>query len=84
MRQNFNPFVQKFVVDLTHDADGLLPRPLAVATVILLLADRGPAGADRHEPVGSGRARRFPRAGERSPGLTASVGATSVRLTRPS
>ena len=44
MRQNFNPFVQKFHVDLTHDADGLLPRPLAVATVILLLADRGAAG----------------------------------------
>jgi hypothetical protein len=41
MRQNFNIFVQKFHVDLTHDADGVLPRPLAVATVILLLAIEG-------------------------------------------
>ena len=41
MTQNFNIFVQKFHVDLTHDADGVLPRPLAVATVILLLAIEG-------------------------------------------
>jgi hypothetical protein len=41
MKQNFNVFVQKFDVDLTHDADGILPRPLAVATVILLLAIEG-------------------------------------------
>lgn len=41
MKQNFNPFVHKFEVDLTHDADGILPRPLAVATVILLLAVEG-------------------------------------------
>jgi hypothetical protein len=41
MRQNFNIFVQKFEVDLTHDVEGLLPRPLAVATVILLLAIEG-------------------------------------------
>jgi len=41
MKQNFNPFVQKFAVDLTHDAEGVLPRPLAVATVILLLAIEG-------------------------------------------
>jgi uncharacterized protein YxjI len=41
MRQNFNIFVQKYHVDLTHDADGLLPRPLAVATVVLLLAIEG-------------------------------------------
>ena len=41
MRQNFNIFVQKFEVDLTHDAGGTLPRPLAVATVILLLAIEG-------------------------------------------
>jgi hypothetical protein len=41
MKQNFNPFVQKYAVDLTHDDDGLLPRPLAVATVILLLAIEG-------------------------------------------
>ena len=41
MKQNFNWFVQKYDVDLSHDADGLLPRPLAVATVILLLAIEG-------------------------------------------
>ena len=41
MKQNFNPFVQKFDVDLSEDADGVLPRPLAVATVILLLAIEG-------------------------------------------
>jgi hypothetical protein len=41
MRQDFNIFVQKFDVDLTHDVEGLLPRPLAVATVILLLAIEG-------------------------------------------
>ncbi len=41
MRQNFNPFIHKFTVDLGADADGLLPRPLAVATVILLLAIEG-------------------------------------------
>ncbi len=41
MTQNLNIFVQKFHVDLTHDADGVLPRPLAVATVILLLAIEG-------------------------------------------
>ena len=41
MKQNFNPFVQKYAVDLTHDAEGLLPRPLAVASVILLLAIEG-------------------------------------------
>ena len=41
MTQNFNPFVQKFSVDLSLDANGLLPRPLAVATVILLLAIEG-------------------------------------------
>ena len=44
MRQNFNPIVQKYFVDLTHDADNLLPRPLAVATVILLLAIEGKQG----------------------------------------
>lgn len=41
MAQNFNPFVQKYSVDLSGDTDGLLPRPLAVATVILLLAVEG-------------------------------------------
>jgi hypothetical protein len=41
MKQNFNIFVQKFQVDLSHDTEGMLPRPLAVATVILLLAIEG-------------------------------------------
>jgi hypothetical protein len=41
MQQNFNPFVQKYAVDLTHDTEALLPRPLAVAAVILLLAIEG-------------------------------------------
>jgi hypothetical protein len=41
MRQQFNPFVHRFSVDLTHDAEGLLPRPLAVAAVVLLLAIEG-------------------------------------------
>ena len=41
MKQNFNPFVQKFSVDLSHDTEALLPRPLAVAAVILLLAIEG-------------------------------------------
>lgn len=44
MRQHFNPFVHRFSVDLTHDTDALLPRPLAVATVILLLAIEGRQG----------------------------------------
>jgi uncharacterized protein YxjI len=41
MQQNFNFFAQKYHVNLTHDTDGILPRPLAVATVILLLAIEG-------------------------------------------
>ncbi|WP_435016956.1 hypothetical protein TA3x_004539 [Tundrisphaera sp. TA3] len=41
MRQHFNPFIQKFDVDLSQDTDQLLPRPLAVATVVLLLAIEG-------------------------------------------
>ncbi len=41
MKQNFNPFVQKYSVDLSHDTEALLPRPLAVAAVILLLAIEG-------------------------------------------
>jgi uncharacterized protein YxjI len=41
MQQNFNIFVQKYQVDLTHDRGGQLPRPLAIATVILLLAIEG-------------------------------------------
>lgn len=44
MAQNFNPFVQKYQVDLTGDEESLLPRPLAVATVILLLAIEGRQG----------------------------------------
>lgn len=44
MKQHFNPFVQKYSVDLTHDTEGLLPRPLAVAAVILLLAIEGRQG----------------------------------------
>jgi hypothetical protein len=38
MKQHFNPFVQKISVDFSADTAGLLPRPLGVATVILLLA----------------------------------------------
>lgn len=41
MKQNRNVFAPKFEVDLTPDVDGLLPRPLALATVILLLAVEG-------------------------------------------
>lgn len=41
MRQNFNVFVPRFQVDLSPDRDGLLPRPLAIAAVILLLAVEG-------------------------------------------
>jgi hypothetical protein len=45
LQQNYNIFVQKFNVDLSHDTDGLLPRPLAIAAVILLLAVEGRQGA---------------------------------------
>jgi len=41
MRQNFLGIPPKFQVDLSQDHDGRLPRPLAVATVILLLAIEG-------------------------------------------
>lgn len=41
MKQNYNPFAPKFEVDLTHDTEAMLPRPLALATVILLLAIEG-------------------------------------------
>lgn len=41
MRQHFNPFIQKFDVDLSLDERNILPRPLAVATVVLLLAIEG-------------------------------------------
>lgn len=41
MKQNHNFFAPKFHVDLSLDTGGLLPRPLAIATVILLLAIEG-------------------------------------------
>jgi hypothetical protein len=41
MAQNFFGIPPKFHVDLTHDTNDVLPRPLAVATVILLLAIEG-------------------------------------------
>ena len=41
MKQNFLGIPPKFTVDLTADTEGLLPRPLAIATVILLLAIEG-------------------------------------------
>ena len=44
MKQNFNLFAPKFDVDLTLDTEAMLPRPLAVATVILLLAIEGRQG----------------------------------------
>jgi hypothetical protein len=34
-------FAHKFTVDLSHDTEDLLPRPLAIAAVILLLAVEG-------------------------------------------
>ncbi len=44
MKQHFNPFAHKFDVDLSLDTEGMLPRPLALATVILLLAIEGRQG----------------------------------------
>jgi hypothetical protein len=44
MKQNHNVFAPKFFVDLTGDDEGLLPRPLAIAAVILLLAVEGRQG----------------------------------------
>ncbi|MBX6312567.1 MAG: hypothetical protein IRY99_06560 [Isosphaeraceae bacterium] len=41
MKQNFNVFIPKFDVDLSLDTARLLPRPLAIAAVILLLAIEG-------------------------------------------
>ena len=41
MKQNFLGIPPKFTVDLSGDTEGLLPRPLAIATVILLLAIEG-------------------------------------------
>jgi len=41
MKQNFLGIPPKFTVDLSGDTDGLLPRPLAIAAVVLLLAIEG-------------------------------------------
>lgn len=41
MKQNFFGIPPKYTVDLRTDTDGLLPRPLAIAAVILLLAIEG-------------------------------------------
>ena len=41
MKQNFLGIPPKFTVDLSLDTSGRLPRPLAIATVILLLAIEG-------------------------------------------
>ena len=41
MKQNFLGIPPKYTVDLSADDEGLLPRPLAVAAVILLLAIEG-------------------------------------------
>ncbi len=44
MKQNYLGIPPKFTIDLSQDTDGWLPRPLAVATVILLLAIEGRQG----------------------------------------
>ncbi len=44
MRQNFLGIPPKYTIDLSHDIEGKLPRPLAIATVILLLAIEGRQG----------------------------------------
>ncbi|HWE39352.1 MAG TPA: hypothetical protein VG406_22570 [Isosphaeraceae bacterium] len=44
MKQNFLAIPPKFFVDLGEDSDDRLPRPLAVATVVLLLAIEGRQG----------------------------------------
>ena len=44
MKQNFLGFPPKYTVDLRHDSEGQLPRPLAIAAVILLLAIEGRQG----------------------------------------
>ena len=41
MRQNFLGIPPKFTIDLSRDTDGRLPRPLAIAAVVLLLAIEG-------------------------------------------
>lgn len=52
MRQNLGLFVHKFQVDLSHDEAGLLPRPLAIAAVVLLLAIEGRQGSSGGGIVG--------------------------------
>jgi hypothetical protein len=44
MRQNFLGIPPRYTIDLSLDREGILPRPLAVATVILLLAVEGRQG----------------------------------------
>lgn len=44
MKQNFFGIPPKFIVDLSLDTQGRLPRPLVIATVILLLAIEGRQG----------------------------------------
>ncbi len=44
MKQNFMGFPPRYTVDLSLDTEGRLPRPLAIATVILLLAIEGRQG----------------------------------------
>jgi hypothetical protein len=44
MKQNVLGIPPKFTIDLSRDIDGQLPRPLAVAAVILLLAIEGRQG----------------------------------------
>ena len=41
MKQNHNIFAPKCFVDLSHDTQGLLPRPLAITAFVLLLAIEG-------------------------------------------
>ncbi|GIW92046.1 MAG: hypothetical protein KatS3mg110_0087 [Pirellulaceae bacterium] len=40
-KQNFNPFVQKIILDFTPDTSGLLDRRLGIAAAILLCAIEG-------------------------------------------
>jgi hypothetical protein len=41
LKQNFNPFVLKYLLDFTSDARGLLDRRLGIATAVLLAAIEG-------------------------------------------
>ena len=51
MRQNLLGFPPRYTIDLSHDARAGSPGPLAVATVILLLAVEGPAGDRETTPT---------------------------------